>query len=109
MGFKPKATFVIEHDGNGQGGMTHSYVHYKDPKKKKYIWYENAWSERAGENEFSNPKEIRNAIKKAHQSGEYGNIKKYPKMEFIDFSEENHEYGESLQEWVDNCFKERRR
>ena len=103
MGLKPKAKFLMEYNDNNQGGMTHSFVYFK--KNKKTYWFENAWSERAGIHEYKSVKDIQKEIRKAHKTGEYGDIKKYPHIVFTDFNEQNHKYGENLQEFVDRCFK----
>lgn len=103
MGLKPKAKFLMEYNDNGQGGMTHSFVYFKSGKKT--YWFENAWGERAGITPYNSINDIKKEIRKAHKTGEYGNIKKYPHMVFTDFHDEDHKYGETLQEFVDHCFK----
>jgi len=102
MGYDPKACFVMEHDGN-QGGMTHSFVYYAD--KGKVNWLENAWSERAGITSYNSFKDIKNEIRKAHSTGEYGDISAFPEIEFGEFNDLEHIPGETLQELVDKCLK----
>lgn len=103
MGIKPKATFVMECSDNGQGGMTHSFVHYK--KGKKTVWLENAWSERAGIHEYNSLNDIKKEIRKAHKTGEFGNSGAYRNLIFGQFNDRDHKPGESLQELVNKCIK----
>lgn len=103
MGYKPETTFIFEHDGNGQGGMTHSLVHYKTGGKEH--WFENAWQEQAGDKIYNSLEDIYKEITMAHKTGEYGNKKKYPYLEIQEFDWTKHEPGEDLQEWVNRCFK----
>lgn len=102
MGYDPKACFVIEYNKN-QGGMTHSFAYYSDQGKIK--WLENAWSERAGIHSYNSLKDIKNEIRKAHKSGEYGDISEFPEIEFGEFDDAEHTPGETLQELVDKCVK----
>ena len=102
MGLNPKATFVIEYDDNGQGGMTHSYVTFV--QNGKTMWLENAWSERAGVNEFNSPSDVRKAIRNAHKSGEYGNIGQFKHIAFKEFDDRKHVPGETLQEFIDKIY-----
>lgn len=103
MGYDPKTTFLFEHDGKGNGGETHSFVHYQDGKK--HIWFENAWEDYAGLHEYANADEIKKDILMMHRTGKLGNKKQYPALEIVDFDPADHWYGEDLQDWVDNCFK----
>ena len=103
MGLKPNATFVIEHDGKGQGGMTHTYIHYKYGGKE--YWFENAWGGREGIHVFNNADEIKKEIEMAHRTGEYGNNKIYSELDFQDFDWTKQIPGEDLQEYVDRCYK----
>lgn len=104
MGLKPKAKFLMEYNDNGQGGMTHSFVYFRNGKKT--YWFENAWSERAGITEYNSIKDIKNEIRKAHSTGEYGDKRQYPHLIFTDFHEERHKPGESLQKFVDRCLRD---
>ena len=105
MGYKPKATFVIEHDKDYNCGTTHSYVHYKG-KDSKTHWFENAWGGKEGDHIFDSPQAIRKEIKRIHtRDNQFGNSKQYPYIDFVDFSDGDHHYGESLQDFVDNCYK----
>lgn len=103
MGYEPQMTFVMEHDGKGQVGMTHTYVHYQDGGK--HCWFENAWGGREGVHEFSDPESIRKEIKMAHKTGEFGDSKRYPEIEFVDADPSYHTFGEDLQDYVDNCLR----
>jgi len=102
MGYDPKGCFVIEHN-NGNGGMTHSFAYYSN--NGKVNWLENAWTERAGIKSYNSFEEIKNEIRKAHSSGEYGDIANYPEIEFGEFNDLDHVPGETLQELVDKCLK----
>lgn len=103
MGIKPKATFVMECSDDGQGGMTHSFVHYK--KGGKTVWLENAWSERAGRHEYGSLNDIKKEIRKAHKSGEFGDNRVYNNLIFGKFDDKEHKPGESLQELVNKCVR----
>lgn len=102
MGLNPKGLFVIEHNKQS-GGMTHSLVYYE--KDGKTHWFENAWSNRAGDTAYNSLNAIKREIKKAHSSGEYGANKDYPNLEFGVFDPSEHTVGESLQELVNRCLK----
>lgn len=102
LGLNPKATFVMEVDDNGQGGMTHSFVHYKNGDKTS--WFENAWSERSGIKDYNSLSAIKNEIRKDHKSGAFGNRSRYKNLVFASFDERKHRPGESLQELVNKCF-----
>lgn len=103
MGIKPKATFVMEVDDNGQGGMTHSFVHYKNGDK--VTWLENAWKERAGIKEYDSLKSIKKAIREDHKRGAFGNSSKYRNLVFGTFNDKDHKPGESLQDLVNKCLR----
>lgn len=103
MGIKPKATFVMEYSDNGQGGMTHSFVHYK--KGNKTVWLENAWEQRAGIHEYNSLNDIKKDIRNAHKSGSFGNSKTYNNLIFGKFDDREHKFGESLQELVNKCIR----
>jgi hypothetical protein len=106
MGYNPHGKFIFEHDGKGHGGMTHSFAWFKN--HGKYYWVENAWSERAGIHEYPSEKAMIKDIKKAHQTGEYGDKSKYSELEIADFDASDHRYGENLQEFVDRSFNSSR-
>lgn len=99
MGISPQALFVIESSGK-QGGMTHSLVYYQ--KGKKVYWLENAWENRAGIHEFDSLDDIKQEIKKAHASGEFGDKTNFRSLSFGDFNPSKQKIGESLQELIDN-------
>lgn len=103
MGIKPKAMFVMEIDSKGNGGMTHSFVYYKNGDKLS--WLENAWRERAGITDYVSVKDIIKSIKKAHASGNFGNKSKYNNLVFGTFNDKEHTPGESLQELVNKCLR----
>lgn len=99
IGYSPKAMFLMEHNGQ-QGGMTHSFVYFK--KDGKVFWLENAWAERAGLMQFDSVKDIKRAIKLAHQTGEFGDKSEFSQLSFGDFNEKEQKPGETLQELVDH-------
>ena len=92
-----RAWFVFEHDGNGQGGETHSYVTYK--QNGKLYWFENAWSSRAGIHQIKDNDEF----KRLHDSGAWGNKNKFPEIEIAPFRASQ---GMSLQQLVNSCLRE---
>ncbi len=100
-GLKPKAMFLMEYNDDNQGGMTHSFAYYK--KGRKTVWFENAWSDKAGLHEFNSAGDIKKAFKKAHKAGTWGNSKAYKHMVFTDFHEKDHKVGESLYDFVARC------
>lgn len=104
MGLKPKAAFVMEVDDKGQGGMTHSFVYFKNGDKVS--WLENAWQERAGITDYDSFKDIKRAIRDAHKTGEFGNKSRYNNIIFGDFDDREHEPGESLQDLVNKCLRD---
>jgi hypothetical protein len=101
MGYKPKAKFLMECSDNGQGGMTHSFVYYKDGKDT--VWFENAWKDRAGIHKYNSINDIKKEFQKAHQNGSFGNKKKYKNLVWSDFNESKHRPGETLQQFVNRC------
>lgn len=103
MGIKPKATFVMEVSDNGQGGMTHSFVHYK--KGNRTVWLENAWSDRAGRHEYDSLKDIKKEFRRSHKAGEFGNNRTYKNLIFGEFDDRKHRPGETLQELVNKCLR----
>lgn len=103
MGINPKATFVMECSNNGQGGMTHSFVHYKNGKKT--VWLENAWESKAGIHEYNSLNDIKREFRKAHKDGSFGNSKTYNNLIFGNFDDRKHKPGESLQELVNKCVR----
>lgn len=103
MGINPKATFVMECSDDGQGGMTHSFVHYKEGKKT--VWLENAWGEKAGIHKYNSLKDIKKEIRRSHKEGSFGNIKTYNNLIFGKFDDTDHRPGESLQELVNKCIR----
>lgn len=102
-GFDPKACFVMEVDDKGQGGMTHSFVYYKNGDK--VTWFENAWQEKAGVHNYGSLKDIKQEIIKAHKDGIFGEKTKFKNLLFGTFNDKDHTPGETLQEFVDKCLK----
>lgn len=96
MGKNPKAMFLIEADDQGQGGMTHSFVYYKEDKKIKYL--ENAWGGHEGIKEFDKVNDIKDYFKSSHSKGEFGDGGRFNQLYFGDFKGQP---GDSLQEIVD--------
>lgn len=108
-GLKPKATFFIEYDPKtGQGGQTHSFVHYKDPKDGKIVWLENAWGTQKGVHRYNGEKEMMDDVMKKHKHEQDEGRKKYSAIAVASFIPENHSEGESLQELVNECLKNSR-
>ena len=105
LGYSPRGLFIIESNDKNQGGMTHSLVYYK--RENSICWFENAWKNMAGitEPEEASVSGIKKIIKELHENGTWGNIKKYPKIEFSTFSISSHKPGESLQQFIDICLK----
>lgn len=100
LGYKPKAQFVIEYDPkSGQGGTTHSFVHFKNGNQT--IWFENAWGGEEGVHKYSSLKEIKEVIRRKHKDGQFGDNNKFTKLEFSDFKPDKQKPGSSLQEVVD--------
>ena len=104
LGIKPKAKFVMEYDNNGQGGMTHSFVYYKNGDQT--TWMENAWKDRAGVNHYDSIKDIEREIRKAHKEGTFGNRSRFRNLVFTDFNDREHTPGETLQELVNKCLRQ---
>ena len=103
-GIDAKARFMIEYDPQtSKGGTTHSYVYI--PTRDGVIWIENAWGGHAGTKKYSSVSDIEKMYKTARSSGEWGNSKKYSKVEFQDFNPKDHEYGETLEELVNKTLK----
>lgn len=100
LGYKPKAQFVIEYDSKtGQGGTTHSFVYFKNGDQT--VWFENAWGGNEGVHRYSSLKDIKQDIRTKQKNGEFGDSKKYSKLEFSDFKPDKQKPGSSLQEVVD--------
>ena len=103
MGFDPKAKFVMEYSNDGTGGMTHSFVYFKNGDKVS--WLENAWEDRAGIKDYDSIKDIEKEIRRAHKNGEFGDKSKYKHIVFGNFDDKEHTPGETLQELVDKCLE----
>ena len=102
MGYDAKGLFMMEYS-NGQGGMTHSLAYYEN--EGKYYWVEpyNTWPERFGCTPYNSLNDIKKEIKKAHNSGEFGDNTVYKNIIFGKFDPSEHEIGEDLQSLVDRC------
>lgn len=105
MGKDPKALFMIEYDEKtGQGGTTHSIVYYEEGGKINYI--ENAWGGKEGIRQFSNTKQLQNYFKSTHKNGEFGNNKRFPSFDIVEFDPSKHKPGEDLQQFIDKIYDE---
>lgn len=103
MGKKPKAMFVIEYDEKtGQGGMTHSFVYWKEHGSVRYL--ENAWGNHEGIKNFKDLESLQMYFWKSKLKGEFGD-KKYSDLEFGDFNTKKLHSGMTLQELVDACLE----
>jgi len=104
LGKNAKAIFLIEYNKEGKGttAVTHSFVYYNN--KNKIVWFENAWKDQAGIKEYDSLYDIKQDIIKLHNDGKWGDVNKYPEIEFASFG--SHKPGESLSELVDKCLDE---
>ena len=96
QGLKPKATFIMAVDKNGNGGETHSFVSYN--KNNKSYWFENAWSDKNGIHEFSNEKSMTYNI-----VNDFARRNKGYNIYIADMDVTKHNYGEDLTTFVDKC------
>ena len=101
MNKNPKAIFVIEHDGN-QGGMTHSFVYWKERDRYRYL--ENAWGDHEGIKDFKSENDIKQYFKNSKRNGEFGDPK-YKNLEFGIFDDSILKPGDSLQNVVDKSLR----
>lgn len=60
-GLKPQIKFLIEVDDKGQGGATHSFVHFK--LGKSVFWLENAWGGMEGLHRYSSESSMMKDVK----------------------------------------------
>lgn len=97
LGLKPKALFIIEYNDNNGGGMTHSFVYFNDGDN--LIWFENAWKSYSGLHKFKSLDDMKEFIINKHNSGTFGNKRKYPNIDISNFGK--HIPGETLQEFID--------
>jgi DNA-binding NarL/FixJ family response regulator len=103
MGYDPSVEFFIEtNPKSNQGGMTHSFVWYKDKDKIKY--FENAWEDEKGIQTFDSFSQLKNEIIKKHSKFE--SFKDYPNLEWATVIPENHKFGESLNDYVNQVWKD---
>ena len=96
LGYKYTTIFFMELDDNGQGGMTHSLLVYEDTGK--YYWLENSADMWSGIHSFDSIQQIKDYIVKEHELKHWGDVSKYPDVEFGKFQGEP---GDSLQDVVD--------
>lgn len=98
MGLEPKTLFFIEvNPSTGQGGVTHSFVYFEDPKTGKVTRFENAWKSRAGINIYESLDDLKDNIAWEHWNGKTGNYYRYPRLVWGEFKGEP---GDDLQEIV---------
>lgn len=101
MGYIPHAMFLIEYrEGSNQGGMTHSFVYYRDKTGQVY-WFENAWTPNAGIHKFNSIHDIKRYFKNAYKNKKFGNYNKFGNLKFSSFGK--HKPGESLDTFVRIC------
>lgn len=101
MGYIPHAAFLIEYKkGSNQGGMTHSFVYYRDKTGQVY-WFENAWTPNAGIHKFDSLHAIKKYFKNAYKNKKFGDYNKFGNLEFSSFGK--HKPGESLDTFVKIC------
>lgn len=102
MGYKPQAHFCIEvNPKTGQGGVTHSFVTYRENGAVK--WFENAWGGREGIHSFASMADVKKEIEKAHKNGEFGDNVAHKQMLWGTFDDSKVKPGDSLQDIVDKC------
>ena len=103
MRIHPYAIFLMEYDDNNQGGITHSFVYYKDsmPIRKNYHYLESAWGGHGGIWSFESVRSMLKYFEIAHERHEFGNNRKYPHLAFFEMNPEDHKKGETLEEFVE--------
>lgn len=98
QGLSPKAKFLMAVDKDGIGGETHSFVYYADAPD--IFWFENAWEDYRGINDFITEDEMLNFIIDAFINRNPGQF-----IYLGDFIPEDHTVGEDLQTLVDICME----
>jgi len=104
MDIEPRAMFLIEYDNNNNGGTTHTFIYYT--KHNKTYWFENAWDDYQGIEEYNSIDEIKSKIISLHTDREFGNFNKFPNIMFKPFIVDNHKIGETLSEFVEVSLKD---
>ena len=76
--------FFMELDSNpfSQGGETHSFCLYQTSKNSKFYLFENSAPQWKGIKSFKNRLEVKKFILDEHSRGNWGNINKFPNVEF---------------------------
>lgn len=100
MKIKYNTLFLIEYteeNTNDHSNITHSLLYYE--LNNSIYWFENAWRDQAGIHKFNSVKELKEKIINLHQTGHFGNYKKFPKLKITHFK--NIDTGSSLQDIVD--------
>lgn len=92
--------FFMELDSNpfSQGGETHSFCLYQTSKNSKFYWFENSAPQWKGITSFKNKLEVKKFILDEHSRGKWGNINKFPNVEFGELCGAP---GDTLQEVID--------
>lgn len=98
QGLEPKAKFIMAVDKDGIGGETHSFVYYADAPG--IFWFENAWEDYRGINDFITEDEMLNFIIDAFINRNPGQF-----IYLGAFIPEDHTVGEDLQTLVDICME----
>ncbi len=99
MGIPAQAKFLIAVDKDGIGGETHTFVYWLE--NDKAYWFENAWEDYQGINEFDNEQELFECIIEAFK---LRNPRQYIYM--ASFNPEDHQIGEDLETFVDICMSD---
>ena len=96
MNIKHGRIFFIEYNkDSNQGGMTHTFLYYKE--KNKFYWFENAWGGQEGiHGPYNSIAEMKDKVKELHMKNS-----KFDDIEFANVK--NIKPGMNLQEYVDAC------
>lgn len=96
MNIKHGRIFFIEYNkDSNQGGMTHTFLWYKE--KNKFYWFENAWGGQEGiHGPYNSIAEMKDKVKELHMKNS-----KFDDIEFANVK--NIKPGMNLQEYVDAC------
>jgi len=98
MGLDTVAKFLIAVDDIGQGQETHSFVYYFNDDK--VYWFENAWTDFSGINEFDSEEELL-----AFVIGEFSARNLGMTIYIADLIPREHRVGETLNQFVDICME----
>lgn len=74
--------FVLELDQDNNGGMSHSFNTYS--KNGSVMLIETAWENHTGIHKYRNLSEINQWFHKMHDTGKFGDYKKYPNLEIYE-------------------------